>query len=173
MKPPPLLANAYAATGTGEWCLDRSRSPVFTRPRRAVYGWLRDSACLAPCAIGKLVGKDHSTIIVALRQPLHPGPYETPTDIFNRCHAQAKAALGVLAIVDIWERYEYAERSGGFLRSHKRVQARRLCWRLMRKAGLSYPQIAKACGLRSWTGIVEACREDRGVIHSLSTRTLG
>lgn len=72
-----------------------------------------------------------------------------------RCRDRVAQSLGV----DLSHAFERAwwSPSRGLLKSPDRVEARRRIWTAMRAEGLSYPEISAACGMNSWSSIVEVC----------------
>ncbi len=148
-----LLERAYKATGAGPWCWGRGRSPVMVRARTAVWRYLHDHG-MSYARIGRKTGHDHSTITYALAKPRDTGRIRTPQTIKAEAERLVCGQMGILN----WSIWERDPDTGRFYLSHGRVEARRRVWVIMHRE-LSYPEIARACGLTGgWTSIVESVK---------------
>lgn len=129
-NPPPLLANAYTATGTGPWALRKIRTARHHEARRAIYRWLRDQG-LCESHIARLTGFDRASVRVGLsREPV--ASVKSPREVFN----EAMRALGYGP--HIWARSDW----GALRPATNFAKARADVWCYMRERGLTPYEIA-------------------------------
>ncbi len=158
MTTPPLLANAYAATGTGPWCF-QSRTRMASEGKARIARWLLKWVGLGPREIEGLTGCDESTIWYALQRA--PKPFIDPAESFRR------AMVGFDPM--IFARNDWGE----LYRRGKCDKDRGAVYRLMQADGLSYPEIAKACGCRNHTGVYSALRSVHKLTATDEPKTIG
>ena len=150
----PLLANAYAATGAGPWCLTGS-SQTQRRARYRLCRWLVQVAGLPPCGAARLIGLVHPTVFRALRTPEKPAC--EPSVSFQR------AMVGVEA--PIWVRNPFGALPLRY------AATRRLVWARMLADGLSSIEVGAACGCAA-SAVRDACGRHAWVLHKLGTTPL-
>lgn len=153
----PLLSNAFAATGTGPWCMVPSRSITLARARWAVWQYLYHTAKMSTNRIQDLTGFNHATVLNAINHPRVPLPVRSPDQVMRDVDALVRARLRIF--INLWERNPD---TGRFYDSHGRDAARAQVWRIMHyDRGVSLTECAKACGMKSHSGIVTALRKLR------------